>query len=103
MVAAAAGGQLLDGVLPPAVINEPQAAKEPAAWPPLPEAQAKVAASSGIVKEVVVSGVSVSIANTITNPLGAAPAPPAATRRAALCAPAPPRQHACRRAARPAP
>jgi hypothetical protein len=44
--------------------------REPAAWPPLPEAQAKAAASSGVVKEVLVSGVSVSIANTVTNPLG---------------------------------
>lgn len=40
-----------------------------AQWPPLPEAQAKVAASSGVLKEVVVSGISVSIANTATNPL----------------------------------
>lgn len=48
---------------------EQPAEKEPAAWPPLPEPQARVAASSGIVKEVLVSGVSVSIANTVTNPL----------------------------------
>ena len=77
MVAAAAG-QLLDGVqipgleaAPATATTQPGADREPAAWPPLPEPQAKVAASAGVAKEVLVSGVSVSIANTVTNPLGA--------------------------------
>jgi hypothetical protein len=68
-MAAAASGQLLGVGLPAA--HGPVAEHEPASWPPLPEPQAKVAASAGVVKEVVVSGISVSIANTATNPLGA--------------------------------
>ncbi|KAI8466412.1 MAG: mitochondrial carrier domain-containing protein [Monoraphidium minutum] len=63
MATAAAGGQLLG--MPAAHDIE----REPAAWPPLPEPQAKAAASAGVVAEVMVSGISVSIANTATNPL----------------------------------
>lgn len=65
MAAIAVPGQMGVEDLAPAV---PRA--EPAAWPPLPESQAKVAASHGVIQEVLVSGVSVSIANTTTNPLG---------------------------------
>lgn len=71
MVAAvAASGQILDGVVPQGKTEVPH---EPASWPPLPEPQAKVAASAGVFKEVFVSGISVSIANTTTNPLGESP------------------------------
>ena len=66
MAAVAAGSQLLDGVRLPGAIDE----QEQAAWPPLPEPQARVAATAGVGKEFLVSGVSVSIANTVTNPLG---------------------------------
>ncbi|GBF92466.1 mitochondrial carrier protein [Raphidocelis subcapitata] len=69
MVAAAAGGQLLDGVAGIGGAGAAEVEHEPAAWPPLPEPQARVAASAGIAQEVLVSGVSVSIANTVTNPL----------------------------------
>lgn len=88
MVAAVASGQLLDGVRVPGLDPAPAPAPAPGAkdaeaqWPPLVEPQARAAASSGILKEVLVSGVSVSVANTATNPLGALGRRPGAAARA---------------------